>query len=96
MFKMNFFQKFFQEHYQGVKQFGDGSFEHPKHMFKLVGHARIQKVLSEGSTFFFKLMRGERIQIPLYAGHHRPASETSFKWRFARVSMLAIHKTVAW
>ena len=26
-------------------------------------------------------MRGERVQIPLKAGHHRPASETSFKWR---------------
>ena len=27
----------------------------------------------------FSLMRGERIQIPLRAGHHRPASETPFK-----------------
>ena len=40
-----------------------------------------------GSNFFF-LMRGERIQIPLKAGHHWPASETPFtctpfKWRFA-------------
>ena len=24
-----------------------------------------------------------RIQIPLLAGHQRPASETPFKWRFA-------------
>ena len=28
-------------------------------------------------------MRGGRIQIPLSAGHHRPVSETPFKWRFA-------------
>ena len=41
-------------------------------------------------------MRGERIQIPLQAGHHRPASETSFKWRFAGVPMLAKHKKRAW
>ena len=32
--------------------------------------------------FFLKLMRGGRVQIPLKAGHHRPASETPFKWRF--------------
>ena len=43
-------------------------------------HSRIQKVLSEGSnsatlTIFF---RGERIQIPLKAGQHWPASETPF------------------
>ena len=32
-----------------------------------------------GVRFFFKLMRGERIQIPLIAGNYRPASETPFK-----------------
>ena len=42
-------------------------------------HARIQKVLSEGAHFFFSLMRGGRIQIPLLAGHQRPASEMPFK-----------------
>ena len=52
-------------------------------------HARIQKVLSEGvqlcnSDVFF-LFRGERIQIPLKAGHYQPASETPFKWRLAGV-----------
>ena len=35
-----------------------------------------------GPTFFFlKLMRGERIQISLQAGHHRLASETPFNDR---------------
>ena len=29
------------------------------------------------------LMVGERIHIPLKAGHYRPASEMPFKWRFA-------------
>ena len=28
------------------------------------------------------------IKIPLKAGHHRPASETPFKWRFAGMSMM--------
>ena len=31
----------------------------------------------------FSLMWGGRIQIPLLAGHQRPASDTPFKWRFA-------------
>ena len=31
------------------------------------------------NVFFLGLMRGERIQIPLKAGYHRPASETPFK-----------------
>ena len=31
--------------------------------------------LSSETLFFFSLMRGERIQIPLKAGHQRPASE---------------------
>ena len=45
-------------------------------------HARIQKVLSEGvqlcnfeNVFFFSLFRGERIQISLKSGHHRPDVE---------------------
>ena len=56
-------------------------------------HARIQKVLSEGSkfdnVFFFffgggggLLMSGGRIKMPLLAGHHRPASETPFEMAF--------------
>ena len=44
--------------------------------------ARIQKSLSEGSDFSFSLMRGGRIQIPLLAGHQRPASGTPLKLRF--------------
>ena len=49
-------------------------------------HARIQKILSEGSNFdkvfvlffvvFFSLMSGGRIQVPLEAGHHWLASES--------------------
>ena len=34
-------------------------------------------------------MRGESIQIPLNAGHHRTASKTSLKWRFAGGPMMA-------
>ena len=30
----------------------------------------------------------EWIQIPLISGHHRPASETPFKWRFAGVPLM--------
>ena len=38
-----------------------------------------RKFCQRGSKFFvfvFKLLRVERIQIPLKAGHHRPTSET--------------------
>ena len=31
----------------------------------------------------------EGIRIPLKAGHHRPACETPFQWRFADVPMMA-------
>ena len=43
---------------------------------------------------FFQFMsgRGE----PLLAGHHRPASETPFRWHFAGVPMMAQHLTLAW
>ena len=34
------------------------------------------------TPFFFSLMRGGRIQIPLLVGHQWPASETPYKWRF--------------
>ena len=40
---------------------------------------------------FFWLMRGDRIQIPLKSGHHRPASEAPFKWCFPGVQMMAKH-----
>ena len=33
--------------------------------------------------FFFYLMRGGRIKIPLSGGHHWPTSETPFKWPFS-------------
>ena len=54
-------------------------------------YAQIQKVFSEGvqlSSFFFV---DNWIQIPLKWGHRRPASETTFKWRFAGVQMMAQH-----
>ena len=59
-----------------------------------LNHAQIQKVLPAGSTFdnvFFFLMRGERIQIPIKADHHWPASETPFKWHFVGMPMMAQH-----
>ena len=40
---------------------------------------------------FFSVMRGYRIQIRLYMGHHLPASETPFKWRFAGWPVMAQH-----
>ena len=42
---------------------------------------------SNSDTVF--LLRGERIQIALKEGHHRPASETLFKWRSAGGPMMA-------
>ena len=45
-FKINFFKKFFQEHYQSVKRFGARA----KSMFRR-SHVQIQKVLSGGSKF---------------------------------------------
>ena len=35
------------------------------------------------------MLRGERIVIPLKAGHNWPASETPFKWRFAGWPIMA-------
>ena len=40
---------------------------------------------------WFQKKRRKRIQIPLKMGHHRPASETPFKWRFAGGPMMAQH-----
>ena len=40
---------------------------------------------------FFCWSEGGRIQIPLLAGHHRPASETPFIWRFAGGPMMVKH-----
>ena len=44
-----------------------------------------------GCFCFVLVLVDEGIQIPLKAGHHRPASEKSFKWRFAGVLMMARH-----
>ena len=50
-----------------------------------------QDFFSEGVQLFFLFLVNEWIQIPLKSGHHRPASETPFKWRFAGVQMMAQH-----
>ena len=39
----------------------------------------------------FLVGEGRGIQILLKAGHHRPASETPFKWRFAGMPIMAQH-----
>ena len=60
-------------------------------------HARIQKVFSEGVQLrehFFLV--NEWDQIPLKSGHHRPPSETPFKWHFAGVPMMAHYRMLAW
>ena len=44
-----------------------------------------------GATVTFFVVDEGRIQIALSAGHHRPASETPFKWRFAGVLVMAQH-----
>ena len=43
------------------------------------------------TTLKKKILFDEEIQIPLKAGHHRPASETPVKWRFAGVTMMVQH-----
>ena len=55
-----------------------------------------RKLCQRGSNFdiffyFFSLMRGGRIQIPLLAGHQQPASKRPFKWRFAGGQIMAHH-----
>ena len=44
---------------------------------------------SNSENDFF--MRGERIQIALIVGHHRPTSKTPFKWHFAGGLLMAQH-----
>ena len=59
---------------------------------KLNACADPENVVRGGPTLrglFFSLSRGGRIKIPLLAGHHQPASETPFRWRFAGVPMMA-------
>ena len=59
-----------------------------------VCHARIQR----GSNYdkvYFSFMRGG-VQIPLLAGHQRPACDTLFKRRFAGGPMIAQHGILAW
>ena len=66
-------------------------------------HAQIQKVFFRGGpTFFLSFLvlladgGGGGVQIQLKASHHRPASETPFKWRSAGVSMMAQLGILAW
>ena len=46
--------------------------------------------LARGSPTQTFLMREESIQIALIADHHRPATETPFKWRFAGGPIMAL------
>ena len=39
---------------------------------------------------------GERSQLQLKVGNHRPDSETPFKWRFAGVTMMTKYGMLAW
>ena len=43
------------------------------------------------TMFFSSDNEGERIQIPLKVGHHRPASKMPFKWCFAGGPMMVQH-----
>ena len=54
-------------------------------------HADPESFVRGGPTFTTFLLGDERIQIPLKADHYRPVSETSFKWHFAGVPMMALH-----
>ena len=88
MLKLMHIRKYYKEHNQHVKQFMD-----PRSGLVLIMPSRMSKTCADPESFvrggpklitsFFLLMRRERIQIPQYAGQHRPASETPFKWRFA-------------
>ena len=60
-----------------------------------------RKFCQRGSNYdkvFFLVLcgGGGRIQIPLLAGHQRPACETPFKWRFAGGLIIAQHGMLAW
>ena len=48
--------------------------------------ARFQKAFTDGVQLF---LVNEWILVPLKSDHHRPASKTPFKWRFAGVPMMA-------
>ena len=48
-----------------------------------------RKFFQRESNFDNVFFLDEGIRIPLKAGHHRPASETPFQWRFADVPMMA-------
>ena len=56
-------------------------------LFAGVGHARIKKFLSEEvqlrQRFFFFFSRGDRIQMPINAGHHGPPAKRKclIRWR---------------
>ena len=46
---------------------------------------------SNSDVFGFLVDEGGRIKLTLKAFHHRPASETPLKWRFAGEPMVAQH-----
>ena len=58
----------------------------------LNGMCGSRKICQGGSKFFVVFfMWGERIQITLKVGHHRPTSKMPFKWRFADGQIMAQH-----
>ena len=46
---------------------------------------------SNTDNVFFLVDGMERVEMPLKMGHNRPASETTLKWRFAGVPIIAQH-----
>ena len=62
---------------------------------KLTGHKVMYNKTKTNTeptlTMFFWLKRGEKIQIPIKAGHDRPTSEVPFKLCFADGQMVAQH-----
>ena len=61
----------------------------PYIMLHMNGSRKFCQRGSNFDNFFFFIFCV--IQIPLKAGHHWPASETPFKWRFAGVPMMPQH-----
>ena len=57
-----------------------------------------EKIVREGPTLttFFLADEGREDQNITISSHHRPASETPFKWRFADGPMIVQHGMLVW
>ena len=64
-------------------------------LFEVQPRADSESYVRGGPTLpffsFFLVDEGREGQNTTYAGHHRPASETPFKWRFAGRPIMAQH-----